>query len=142
MHRQDLLVEANIVVLHGAPMSPLEGYFWRTTVNFQHLPRKGWHHTLERLVAACEVRVHRTVVLVRRNDGIVCSNLEHVLAGLTWTSINRKGVLAVVDCSPIRELGLERCFDFPVFDEILNHRFEAASGVIHLFSLGSVSLVA
>jgi len=142
MHEQDLLVETDIVVLHGTPMSPLEGDFRRTTIDFQHLPRKGWHHTLEGLVATREVRVYRTVVLIWRNDGIVCSNLEHVLACLTWTSIDGKGVLAVVDCSPIRELRLEGRFDFPVFDEILDHRFEAASYMVHLLGLGSVSLVA
>ena len=107
MHSQDLLIKTDIVVLHGTPMSPLEGDLWRSTVDFQHLPCKGWHHTLERLMAACEIRVDRTVVLIWRNDGIVCSDLEHVLACLAWTSIDGKGVLAVVDCSPIRQFRLE-----------------------------------
>lgn len=138
----DLLIETDIVILHGTPVSPLEGDLGRTAIDFKDLPCEGWHHTLECFVAACKVRVHGTVVFVRRNDGVVCSDLEHMFACLARTSIDRKGVFGVVDGSPIGELGLERGFDLPVLDEVLNHGLEAASRVIRLFSFRNISLLA
>ena len=52
-----LIIEANIVVLHLAPVAPPERDGRRTTIDFQHLPRKRGHHALERLVRRRKVAV-------------------------------------------------------------------------------------
>ena len=59
-------------------MPPFEGDRWWTTVHLDDLPSKRRHHSLESLVARGKVGVLRTIVLVRLNDGVVSTDIEHV----------------------------------------------------------------
>lgn len=111
-----LIVKSNILILHHAPVAPLESYNGRSTVHFQNLPCEGRHHPLERLVAGRKVGILRAVELVGRNDGIVGTNFEHVLCRLGWAAIDGEGVVGTVNGSPVGNIALEACFDFPVFD--------------------------
>jgi hypothetical protein len=110
-------------------MPPAERHCRRPTVHFEHLPRERRHHPLERLVAAGEVRVLGAVVLVRADDGVVRPRLEHVLCGLGVGAVDGEGVVCMVDGAPVCEVLFEGCFDFPVFDEVLDERGEGVGGV-------------
>ena len=74
----NILIETNVIVLHHPPMPPFEGDRWWTTVHLDYLPSKCGHHSFEGLVAGCKVGVLWTIVLVRLNDGVVSTDMEHV----------------------------------------------------------------
>ena len=76
------LIEPHIIILHDAPMSPPKTDRRWSTIHLQHLPSKRRHHSLKRLMAARKIAILGAVVLVGRDDGIVRSELEHVLSGL------------------------------------------------------------
>lgn len=103
----NLLVEPDVVILHDTPMTPSERYRWRTAVHLEDLPGKRWHHPLERLVAGREVGVFRAVEFVRRDDGVVGSDFQHLLRRLWRFSVHREGVVAMIDGAPVGELHLE-----------------------------------
>jgi hypothetical protein len=113
-------------------VSPLERNGWRTTVDLKNFPCKRGHHALESLVTRSEVRVLRAVEFVRSNDGIVSTDLEHVLGRLWWTSVDSEGVVRVVDGTPVFEARLERSFDLPVLDKVLHELRQATGCVVRL----------
>jgi hypothetical protein len=102
-----LVVDADVVVLHDAPVAPPEADGRRPAVYLQNLPCEGGHHALEGLVAARKVRVVGRVVLVRCDDGIVRADLKHGLSAFGLGAIDSKRVVLVVDGSPVLESGLE-----------------------------------
>ncbi len=53
--RCNILIEPNVIVLHLAPMPPLERYRRGAAVHFEHFPRERWHHAFESLVAGGKV---------------------------------------------------------------------------------------
>lgn len=131
--RKDILVKPNIIILKMAPMAPFKRHSRRPAIHLQHLPRKRGHHALKRLVALVEIILLRVIVLVCRDEGIVSAHAEHVLARLRGTAVEAKGVARVLDCAPVGEVGFERGFDFPVFDEVFDEVFEAACFVACCF---------
>jgi hypothetical protein len=126
------LVESDVVILHGAPVPPLECNCGWTTVYLENFPRKSGHHALESLVAGGEVRVLGTVELIRSDDGIVSTDLEHMLSSLRWSSVDSKGVVRMVDGTPVLQARLERCFNLPVLDEVLYQLRQATGCMVHL----------
>lgn len=56
------------------------------------------------------------VVLVWCNNGVVRAYFEHVFCALGLAAVDGKRVLFAVDGAPVGDVGLERGFDFPVFD--------------------------
>lgn len=101
-------------------MPPLESHHWWATVNLQNLPSKRGHHSLECLMAGCEVRVLGAIVFVGRDNRIVGADPEHVFGRLWRTAVNRKSVVGTVDCTPIADVAFEACFYLPVLDEIFD----------------------
>ena len=102
-----LLIESNVIILHNTPVSPSESYLWWSTIDFQHLPCKCRHHSLESLVAAGKVGVLRAVVLIRGDNSVICADLKHMLARLWWASIDRECIVRMVDRTPIGKVCLE-----------------------------------
>jgi len=84
-------------------MAPPERDLWWSTVDFNDLPCECGHHALECLVAGGKVRVFWAVVFIRGDDGVVGPDLKHLLSCLRRVSINCKGVVGVVDGSPVRQ---------------------------------------
>lgn len=102
----------------------------RSRVHFKNFPSKGWHHTLESLMARIEVWILRTVIIIGGNDSIVCTDIEHMLCRLRWSAIDRESIVGTVDCSPVFNMRFERCFDLPVLDQILNQIRETCCFVV------------
>lgn len=107
-------------------MPPPEGDLGWSAVHFEHLPGKCRHHPLEGLVRLREIRRGRAVVFVGGDDGVVCADLEHMLARLRWAAVDGEAVVVVVDCPPVLEVHLEGCFDLPVLDQIFHNHLKAA----------------
>lgn len=99
---------------------PLESNPWWSAINLHHFPSESRHHTLESLVTRRKVRVLRTIVLIWRDDCIVSPKLQKLLGRDSRTSIHRESVIFMVDGSPIFTVNLERSFDLPVLDEVLD----------------------
>ena len=130
---RDVLVKTDIIILKMPPMAPPKRHSWRPTIHLQHLPRKRRHHALKRLVALAEIILLRVVVLVGRDECVVGAHAEHVLARLRGAAVEAKGVARLLDCAPVGEVGFERGFDFPVFDEVFDEVLEAACFVACCF---------
>lgn len=60
------------------------------------------HHAFESLMALRKIGRGRVIVLVWKNDGVVCANLEHLLGSLRLSAMDGEGVLVVVYSPPIR----------------------------------------
>src|SRR4051794_34371631 len=103
---ENLLIETGVILLHGAPVAPAEGHRRWAAEDLENLPCKGRHHAFESLVAGVKARMKRAVELVGLNDGIVCSDLEHVFAGLWWAAVDREAVVGGVNGAPILEVHL------------------------------------
>ena len=72
-----------------------------------------------------------TIELVRlAYDGVVGTDFEHVLTRLGRAAVDGKAVVGSVDGPPVGKVRLERSFDFPVFDEVLDEEGEAFGFVI------------
>lgn len=112
-------------------MPPLEHHNRRPTIYLQHLPCKRRHHALKRLVARLEIIIGGIVVRARREEGIVRADFQHVFAAQRGPAVQCEVVCLVVDGAPVREVGLEGRFDFPVLDEVLDEEGEAAGFVGH-----------
>lgn len=97
-------------------MSPSETDLGRSRKHLENLPRKSGHHALEGLVAGVEGRVEGAVELIGFDDGIVGAHVEHVLACLGRTAIDREGVVGHVDGAPVFEFCLVGRLDLPVLD--------------------------
>lgn len=128
----DELIEPNVIILHLPPVTPSEGHRGWTAVNLYNLPSKSWHHTLECLMGRCEIGIGRAVKFIRSNDGVISAHLEHILRGLRWPSVDRKGIVGMVNGPPILQVGFERSLDFPILDEIFHQRWQAGCFVGHL----------
>lgn len=133
-NEHDLLIEPHIIILHLAPVPPSKCHLRRPTIHLEHLPRKMRHHPLERLVARRKVLRCRAVVLVRRDDGIVSTDFEHVLCRLRRPAVDGEGVVGMVDGAPVGKARLEGRFDFPVLDEVLHELWETAGDVVRLLA--------
>jgi hypothetical protein len=101
-------------------MSPLESNHRRPTVHFQDLPREGWHHTFESLVAGVEVRFLWAVEVIGGDDCVVRSYFEHMLGRLRRASVDGEGVVGAIDGSPVTDIAFEACLDLPILYKILN----------------------
>lgn len=101
-------------------MTPTESQVWRLAVYCYYLPSEDRHHALERLVAYREVRMLRAIVLAGCQDGVVGPELQHMVCFLWLASIHAKGVLIVVDSSPVGKPCFEGRLDFPVFYQVLD----------------------
>lgn len=99
---EDKLIEPNVIILHLAPVTPFEGNRWRTAINLEDLPRKCRHHPLECLMRGCKVGMSRAVELVRGDNGVVGTDLEHIFSGLRWPSVDGEGIISMIDSSPVR----------------------------------------
>lgn len=133
-HQTNVLIESYVVILHGPPVPPLERHSRWATVNLKDFPSESWHHALEGFVAGSKVRVLRAVKLVRCNDSIVSTDLEHVFGGLRRSTIDGERIVLVVNGTPVFQAGLEGCFDFPILDKILNELRETAGCMVHLLA--------
>ena len=127
---RDLLIDPDVIILHNTPMSPLECNHRWPTVNLEHLPRKSWHHPLERLVATSEIRLFRVVELVGCDDRVVRADFQHVLCALGWTTVDGECVDGMVDGAPVGDVRLETGFHFPVLDEVLDEIRKRGCGVV------------
>ena len=134
MVRHNILVKPDIIILHRTPMAPFEGDCWWATVHLKYLPSKRGHHALESLVAGCEVGIRRAVVLIGFDDGVVSANIEHVFRGLGTASVHSKGVVLVIDGSPVLQTRFEGCFDLPILDQVLDELRQAASDMVRRLS--------
>ncbi len=124
-----LLVISHIIIFHYPPVSPLEYYNWWSAVYFKNFPGKCWHHTLESLMTRCKIGSLWRIVLVRSDDGIVSANFKHMFSRLRRTAIYRECVLMLVNGSPISDLGLERCLNFPILDQVLDKVRKTSRGM-------------
>lgn len=88
-----------------------------------------------------EIIIGRVVVRTRREEGIVCADFQHVFAAQRGSAVQCEVVCLVVDGAPVREVGLEGRFDFPVLDEVLDEEGEAAGFVGHFLGCQLRSLV-
>lgn len=70
------------------------------------------------------------IVLIWRDNGIVCANLEHVLSGLRRPIIDGESVFGGRDGAPVGDLGFEGSFYLPVFDEIFDEIWKGPSSMI------------
>lgn len=112
-------------------MPPLSHHHRRPTIYLQHLPRKRRHHALKRLVARFEIIIGRIVVRTRREERIIRADFQHVLAAQRGPAVQCEVVCLMVNGAPVREVGLEGGFDFPVLDQVLDEEGKAAGFVGH-----------
>lgn len=111
------LIQGNVILLHFAPVAPLEGDDRGPAVNLEDLPGESGHHALEGLVTRGEVGAARAVPGVgRADDGVVRADLEHVLGGLRRPAVDGKRVDLRVHGPPVAQIRLERGLDLPVLD--------------------------
>jgi hypothetical protein len=114
------LIQSNVVVFHSPPMAPLESDYRRSTIHFQDLPCKSWHHALESLMAGGKVRLLRTVEIIGSDYCVVGADFEHMLSGLRRASIDRKSIIGSIDGSPVADVTFKACFDLPILYEVLD----------------------
>ena len=54
-----------------------------------------------------EIALLRVIEVVRSDDGVVGSDLQHVFGGLWWSTVDGEGVVGAVDGAPVANVGLE-----------------------------------
>lgn len=79
----------------------------------------------------CEVGSPGTVKFIRLcDDSVVSPDLQHVLGSLRGPAVDREGVVRMIDGPPVRKVGLEGSFDFPILDQVLDKAREVRSKVV------------
>jgi len=75
-----------------------------------------------------------TVEFIRLcDDSVVSPDFQHILCGLWGPAIDGEGIVWRVDPPPVRKVGLEGRFDFPILNEILDKAREVRSKMIFGF---------
>lgn len=84
-HGISVLVLADIVALHPAPMTPLADDSRWTTVYLENLPGKVRHHVPKRLVAVVELGKLRPVIFIRGYHGAVgATGVEYSISSVAY----------------------------------------------------------
>ena len=87
-------------------MPPPEDDLRRPSVDLEHLPGKGGHHALERLVRRVEGAVCGTIVLVGGDQDVVGASLDGFGTLGRRAAVDGQRVLASVDGAPVFDVRL------------------------------------
>jgi hypothetical protein len=91
-------------------------------------------------VASLKFDVRWAVILVRRDNGVVCAHLEHVLARLRRSTVDGEGVVGAVNGAPFGEGELVRGLDLPVLNQVFDELGQGSGLVVRLFACRAVSM--